>query len=237
MPSFPTCESCKKESEHIIPCATCGKKVCHSCAHHFKSQYLCTECLKDVYTHPVRKEEDIPVPKEEEKPAGVAPVKLPIIQVAALIIILLFFLIGWTYMASLPPQNVTVENETDEPPLLIITTNDTLNAFPHMRSYLQVVNYSIICDAGAITGLEISLDTGSMPLALSSVELFEKNIVGDFSVRELPSHTTTTTRLTNLQSHARINRYNTTTLELIFIANRGVYQKAILTPNPNLCQD
>ena len=233
------CEFCDKESEHIIPCAMCGKKMCPSCAHHLKDKYLCADCLKQVYKHPVRDEKK--VPEVEEPPAkdtiSKTTMKFPVVQAAALVLLAAFLMFGFVFISQPGASNIT-ENESVEValPEIVILRNDTLNVYPHMRSYLDVTNYSVVCENGTVTQLDISFKTGALSITFTSIELFEKEVLGDFSPKALPANTVTVAKFTNLQKYAQIDQYNTTTIELIFVANRGVYQKAIITPNPRLCQ-
>lgn len=247
------CESCESESEHILSCSSCGKKLCPSCAHHFQDSYLCDDCLKSVYTHPVRAEPEKPPDKPAgqagfagRKPTSPQNLNLPIFQIASLIIVLAFLALGWTYITSMPPANATengtigdtlTEEEPEELPELTIPKNDSLNIYPHMKSYLEISSYNLICEDGTVTEINMSIKTGPLQLSLSSVELFEKEVLSDFSKKSFKANTISTTRFRNLQSYEQINQYNTTTLELIFVANRGIYQKAVLTPNPRNCPE
>jgi len=264
------CDSCGKETEHITTCASCGKNICPSCAHHYQGRYLCNDCLKGVYTHPVRKEEEVPeqapvkapaksgfrgtLAAAQEKAKGqqgkgkpatpnkptTTNKKLPMLQIVSLIIVIAFFAVGWTYMSQGPAANAT-ENETIVEEIIVpevtITQNDTLNIYPHMISYLEITGYNLTCTNYTVTEIEFYLKAGPLPITLSSVELFDKNILDEFTNKKFSANSISKTTFRNVPTYADINALNTTKLELIFVGNRGTYQKAILTPDPRNCPE
>ena len=231
------CESCENEVGKTGQCAECLKKICINCARHYGGHYLCPECLKKHYSHRqyVEKEE---APKSEKAKAKSKPATPDYYKIIPIIIVLIacVFIVYKYNEQILPGPEAEPEPEPEPQFEPILLNRSDLNAYSHMIQYLEVGNYTISCTNGTLSSIHLTLHAGPHNLNLRSVEIGSEIIDGkDISLFSINAGKQQTITLSNIPRYHQISKTNQTSLEILLLADRGIYQKLNFVPDFSQC--